>query len=359
MSASDAPRRRTVSRCIPETDRCTHVFDIAGYSLLKGLGAGKFIRSGTFAAGGREWCIRYKPDGETGEEDDGYVAVSLELMTRKSAEVRALFSFGLVDHATGLPSSVCTCQAPLVFKDAHDSWGFREFKKRSELEASDYIKDDRLVIECDVTVILGTPVSKSETVCDIQVPLPDLSDDLGKSLESGKRANLTFKVKGEVFHAHKFVLALRSPVFEAELYGPMKGTRKRIITVEDMQPDVFKALLHFIYTDSLPPMDDLDEAESQEMVKHLIVAADRYAMERMKLICESIICKRIDVDSVATTLALADQYHCNKLKDACIGFINSSDRMDLAASEGYEHLKRACPTVFIDIWEKAAKSCKK
>jgi len=170
-------------------------------------------------------------------------------------------------------------------------------------------------------------------------------------------SDVTFKVKGEAFHAHKFVLAFRSPVFEAELYGPMRGkSRRQNITVEDMEPDVFKALLHFIYTDSLPPLDNLDEVESQEMVKHLLVAADRYAMERMKLMCESILSKRIDVHSVATTLALADQHHCEKLKDACIGFINSLDKMDLVASNGYEHLKRACPAIFMDIWEKEAKS---
>lgn len=92
------------------------------------------------------------------------------------------------------------------------------------------------------------------------------------------------------------------------------------------------------------------------MVKHLLVAADRYAMERMKLMCESILSKRIDVHSVAATLALADQHHCEKLKDACIGFINSLDKMDLVASNGYEHLKRACPAIFMDIWEKEAKS---
>jgi len=167
----------------------------------------------------------------------------------------------------------------------------------------------------------------------------------------------TLKVKGEAFHAHKFVLAFRSPVFEAELYGPMWGkSRRQSITVEDMEPDVFKALLHFIYTDSLPPLVDLDEVESQEMVKPLLVAADRYAVERMKLMCESILSKRIDVHSVAATLALADQHHCEKLKDACIGFINSLDKMDLVASNGYEHLKRACPTVFMDIWVKEAKS---
>ncbi|KAF8689704.1 hypothetical protein HU200_041700 [Digitaria exilis] len=241
MAASQAPRRKTASRFEPETDRCTHVFDIAGYSLLKGLGAGKFIRSGTFLAGGREWCIRYKPDGDSRKEYQDYVGVSLELM--------------------------------------------------------------------------------------------------GKS---GKRADVTFKVKNANFRAHKFVLAMRSPVFEAELYGPMKGTRKRSITVEDMEPEVFELLLHFMYTDSLPPMDNLDEVESQDIVKHLLVAADR-----------------IDVDSVAPTLALAEQHHCNKLKDACIGFMNSSDRIDLVASKGYEHLKRAYPGIFMDLWEKAAKSRKK
>ncbi|CAO2189212.1 unnamed protein product [Urochloa humidicola] len=116
MAESEVPRQRTVSRCNPKTDRSTHAFDIASYNLLKGLGAGKFIQSGTFVAGGREWCIRYKPDGETGEEYDCYVGVSLELMTKKSAEVRALFSFSLVNHAIGLPSLVSTCQTPLVFR---------------------------------------------------------------------------------------------------------------------------------------------------------------------------------------------------------------------------------------------------
>ncbi|EES14743.1 BTB/POZ and MATH domain-containing protein 1 [Sorghum bicolor] len=356
MAASQGPRRKTVSRCIPETDQCTQVFDISGYSLLKGLGAGKFVESAAFVAGGRDWCIRFFPDGHAGEDLKDYVAVYLALVTN-SAEARALFEFRLVNPATGGSSSVYTCKTPMSFKAGGNqgAWGCRKLKKRSELEESVYLQNDRLVIQCDVTVIVGPPVITSEA--DIQVPPSDLTDTLGKYLESGKRSDVTFKVKGEAFHAHKFVLAFRSPVFEAEFYGPMRGkSRRQNITVEDMEPDVFKALLHFIYTDSLPPLDDLDEDESQEMDKHLLVAADRYAMERMKLMCESILTKRIDVHSVATTLALADQHHCEKLKEACIGFISSSDKMDLVASNGYEHLKRACPAIFMDIWENEAKS---
>ncbi|CAL5003181.1 unnamed protein product [Urochloa decumbens] len=221
-------------------------------------------------------------------------------------------------------------------------------------------EEDCLVIDCDVTVIKETQVVETATTIEIQVPPPDLLDGLGKLLESDEVADVTFTVKGEVFHAHKVMLAVRSPVFKAKLYGPMRGDKGRgHINVEDMEPYVFKALLHFIYKDSLPAMDELDGDEDGEMVKHLLVAADRYGVERLKLICESILSKRLDVESVAATLALADQYHCNKLKDACIDFINYSSRMDdVVSSQGYAHLKRACPTVFMDIFEKAAKSRK-
>lgn len=93
------------------------------------------------------------------------------------------------------------------------------------------------------------------------------------------------------------------------------------------------------------------------MVQHLLVAADRYAIERMKLMCEGILCKSLSAKTVATTLALADQHHCSKLKDACIEFMNSLDRMDdVVASKGYQHPKRACPAIFADIWERTTKT---
>ncbi|KAL6658900.1 hypothetical protein ACP70R_002940 [Stipagrostis hirtigluma subsp. patula] len=344
MAASQRPGKKMVSTCSPETDRCTLVFEIAGYSLHKDLAAGKFIRSATFAVGRHDWSIRYYPNGDNGEgSKDGHVSVFVELMS-KNIEVTALFDLRLVNQDTRLSHVLLNVVKPTVFGGVNPAWGAQDFKKKSEVEASPYLRDDRLVIECDITVIMGTPVSASRTVSDIPMPPSDLADDLGKLLNSKKWSDVTFMVKGEVFQAHKYVLAMRSPVFEAELYGPMK--------------EKGRALLHFIYTDNLPGMDDLEDDESEEMIKHLLVAADRYAMERMKSICESILCERLDAESVASTLALADQHHCSKLKDACIGFINSSDRImdDVVASQGYEHLKTACPTVIAEIWEKAIRS---
>ncbi|OEL30663.1 BTB/POZ and MATH domain-containing protein 1, partial [Dichanthelium oligosanthes] len=264
-----------VSRCNLEAEHGTLVFDIAGYSLLKGLGDGKFICSASFAVGGHDWSIRFYPNGDSAEDSKGYVSVYLELTSKTNGTgVMARFDMRLLNQATGVSKVLMTQLTPKLFEVKYSVWGIAKFKKISELEASQYLQDDRIVIECDVTVVLGTPVSTSETVCEIQVPRSDLADDLRKLLEAEERTDITFKVEEKVFHAHKFVLAMRSPVFKAELYEPMSHKGRRGITIEDMQPAVFKALLHFIYTDSLPAMDDLDEDENEGMVKHLLVAAD-------------------------------------------------------------------------------------
>ncbi|XP_004966739.1 BTB/POZ and MATH domain-containing protein 2-like [Setaria italica] len=148
---------------------------------------------------------------------------------------------------------------------------------------------------------------------EVKVPPSDLLDNLGKLIEGKKGADATFKVRDELFPAHKIVLAMRSPVFEAEFYGPVAKDMKQYFTIEDMQPDVFRAVLCFIYTDSMPSLEEFDASDIKEMVRHLLVAADRYAMERLKLICEDILCKSVSVEDVATSQALADMHHCHNL----------------------------------------------
>ncbi|KAF0925722.1 hypothetical protein E2562_017283 [Oryza meyeriana var. granulata] len=70
-----------------------------------------------------------------------------------------------------------------------------------------------------------------------------------------------------------------------------------------MEPAAFKAMLHFIYTDTMPELDDT------------------YGLDRLKLICEGKLSVGINVDMVATTLALAEQHGCSLLKAKCVDFI--------------------------------------
>jgi speckle-type POZ protein len=58
-------------------------------------------------------------------------------------------------------------------------------------------------------------------------------------------------------------------------------------------------------------------------MQHLLVAADRYGVDRLKLMCEEELCRGVDMQSVACTLAIAEQHQCVRLKDKCVRFIVS------------------------------------
>ncbi|OEL33336.1 BTB/POZ and MATH domain-containing protein 2 [Dichanthelium oligosanthes] len=360
------PGTRTASSSSPETARGTHAFKINRYSLHRDRGVGKFVRSATFAVGGYDWSIRFYPDGFNWSANHAdYVGVFLEFMSTR-AKARATFDFRLVDQATGESTVMASQGTPKPFfakagSDHGTTWG-SIIMKRSELEASTFLRNDCLLIECDITVIVNESRVEKAAIrpgFEVQVPPSNLSDNLKKLLEEKQGADVTFKVQDEVFPVHKIVLAMRSPVFNAELFGTMMGeknTGQCSIAIEDMHPDVFRALLHFIYTDTMPAMGELDDDDGKEMTKHLLVAADRYAMERLKLMCEAVLCKSLDVENVAVMTALADQHHCRALGDACAEFIASSNRIgNVVESQGYVHLKRVCPTVLVDMLERVTK----
>ena len=88
---------------------------------------------------------------------------------------------------------------------------------------------------------------------------------------------------------------------------------------------ILQALLHFMYWDVLPDMEELTGLNmkwaSTLMAQHLLAAADRYGLERLRLLCEAKLCEEVAINTVATTLALAEQHHCFQLKAVCLKFV--------------------------------------
>lgn len=90
-------------------------------------------------------------------------------------------------------------------------------------------------------------------------------------------------------------------------------------------------MLHFIYRDSLT--EEVESVSSSSsctspvsdtLTAKLLAAADRYGLERLRMMCESHLCKDISVNSVAEILALADRYHATELKDVCLRFASEN-----------------------------------
>ena len=142
---------------------------------------------------------------------------------------------------------------------------------------SGYLVNDSLTVQCTITVLKELPdiVVPANTEAPPPLPPSDLERHFGELWQGRHRgADVTFELEsGERFLAHKIILAARSPVFMAEFFGGMNERSSQ--SVEDMDADVFKVMLHFIYIDRAPKLDE--EAEmAMAMAQHLLAAADRY-----------------------------------------------------------------------------------
>ncbi|KAF8722845.1 hypothetical protein HU200_021975 [Digitaria exilis] len=276
-----------------------HLLKIEGYSRIRfAIHNGKHVESHPFRAVGHMWSIRCYPNGEC---PDTAEYISIYRVLKESL----VFSF--IDQVEKQkPSYIRTIKTSKYV--SHGSWGQKTFQ-------SGRLKDDCFTVRCDI-VVIGEPRTEATTFPGssfVVVPLPDSSQHFHAFLLGGKGADVRFLVTGESFDAHRCVLAARSPVFDALLFGPMKeGTNTgSCIRIQDMQPQT----------------EGQDKEVRVIMTQHLLEAVDRYCMERLKLICEERLCRYIDVSTVATSLALAEQHRCQGLKKACFEFLKQVGRL--------------------------------
>ncbi|WCJ23658.1 BTB-POZ and MATH domain 2 [Euphorbia peplus] len=362
-TTSSAPFSITTSTSRTETVNGWHEFKIGGYSLSKGMGIGKYIASETFVVGGYAWAVYFYPDGKSPEDNAAYVSLFIALAS-EGTDVRALFELSLIDQSGKEIHKVHTHfgraleSGPYTLKYRGSMWGYKRFFKRTQLESSDYLKDDTLLIRCCVGAVRSQ--TEGPKTYSITIPPSDIGRQFGKLLESGKRTDVNFEVGEEIFSAHKLVLAARSPVFRAQLFGPMKDQNTRCIRVEDIEAPVFKGLLHFIYWDAFPDVEELvglnSKWASTLMAQHLLAAADRYCLERLRLLCEAKLYDDVAINTVATTLALAEQHQCLKLKAVCLKFIAQPENLRaVMQTDGFSYLKESCPSVITELLQNVAK----
>ncbi|OAY83517.1 BTB/POZ and MATH domain-containing protein 3-like [Ananas comosus] len=345
------------SRSVFETVSGSHRYAVKGFSLAKGMGPGRFLSSGAFAVGGHEWAVYVYPDGKSPEDGAAYVSAFVALAS-EGTDVRALFELALVDqsgkgkHKVHSHFARALDAGPYTLKYRGSMWGYKRFYRRTSLETSDYLKDDCIILNCTVGVVRNRVNSPKHL--SISVPSPDLGHCLMDLLKSGIGSDIVFEVGDEMFRAHKLVLATRSPVFNAQFFGPIGNRHLNRVVVEDVEPLVFKAMLHFIYSDKFPSVHELTGPDSictsTIMVQHILVAADRYGLERLRLLCEAKLCEELTTDTVVTTLALADQHQCAQLKSACLKFMAARENLGVVMeTEAFDHLKETSPLLLSDL----------
>ncbi|XP_039778513.1 BTB/POZ and MATH domain-containing protein 2-like [Panicum virgatum] len=231
-------------------------------------------------------------------------------------------------------------------------------------------------VRCDITVLKETARDNAAAAAAaaryVAVPPPDMGRDLDRLLSSGEGADVAFEVGGETVAAHRSilaqwrsymstkegyaplsatVLAARSLALLAELFAPAPGAAV-CVWVEGVDVEVFWAVLRFVYKDTLPELEE-GGGEAAAMAPRLLAAADRYGLERLKLICKDRLCDDVDASTVGTALELAERHGCQGLKRACLDFLMAGSNLKAATATGdFEHLSNSCPSVLKELLDK-------
>jgi len=154
----------------------------------------------------------------------------------------------------------------------------------------------------------------------VLIPPSVLVDDLRKLINNQMFADVTFLVEGQPVYATRAHLASRSEHFRALLYGGMResSAASEPITLPDITHGVFLLLLEYIYTDQVGDI-------GSRLAVPLLIAAERFLLDRLKALCEDIIRKSISIDNVVQVMMTAKVHHADGLKDICMDFILTNE----------------------------------
>ncbi|KAG1682115.1 Protein roadkill [Nymphon striatum] len=125
----------------------------------------------------------------------------------------------------------------------------------------------------------------------------------------------------------------------------MEERKQNRVEITDVDHEVMKEMLRFIYTGKAPNLD--------KMADDLLAAADKYALDRLKVMCEEALCSNMTIDTAAEVLMLADLHSADQLKAQAIDFINTH-ATDVMETSGWKTMINKVPHLIAEAFRALA-----
>ena len=302
-------------------------------------GAG--LESNTFSANGDEinkWSIHCYPSGQS-EESRGFLSVFANLLDPQT-DLTANIEFSVENGMIGKFVSGSNTFSSSDYDQF--KFGFPVFLSHTDLlgNNSKYLKEGALTLQCKITYEVENNLSRAK-VPRRENPDWQITHYLRHLFDSGRMSDLIFLVGRKQFKAHKIIVA-RSTVFAAMFEIDGKVGSPASVNIEDCEPDIFEAMLRFLYTDEIQ--------ENEELAKKLLAIAQKYKLQLLKLKCEEILMKNISKVNCAEILSLADVHQAPSLKKDAMNFIRRNSR-EVIKTAGWQNLRQTQPQLGMDLFD--------
>ena len=136
----------------------------------------------------------------------------------------------------------------------------------------------------------------------------------------------------QVIPAHKFVLSISSPVFEAMFFGKLAETTDRAIELPDCEYESLLELFRYMYSDEV----NLNGSN----VMGVLYLAKKYMLPSLADKCIKYLQDNLDPSNVFSVLPFAQKFEEKILVDRCWKVI-SKQTEEAVKSEGFETIDRS------------------
>jgi len=126
-------------------------------------------------------------------------------------------------------------------------------------------------------------------------------------------ADLAIICQGMTIPANRVLLSARSEVFRAMFSHPTKEATSGKVEISDIEPQILEQMLCYVYTGFAPEVENIAE--------DLLLAANKYALEELKVECVRVLEGKLNTENVIEMLIVADQYDAQSLKEAALAFL--------------------------------------
>jgi len=147
---------------------------------------------------------------------------------------------------------------------------------------------------------------------------PQIESKMDLFFDAANKPDLTIKVANseKEFSAHKVILTERCKVFEDMFNSNTVENELNSIQIDDLDEDVFEALLFYIYSGHSPHISS--------MPRELLQAADKYGLENLKLLAEIELTKITDFNNVCELSNVAHTCNAKSLLEFTVKFVTDN-----------------------------------
>jgi len=284
----------------------------------------EFIVIGQYTDVATKWSVRVYPKGKK-DSEEGNICISLQNDSYVDVNARGLLM--IVNGENG--------KKIISLEDEYLRHGWKRENKNVSLADGYWLHGDNLIVIVEIVVFPCMVNSCLELCHDLTNAYTDKDPMV---------FDVTVKCGDATFECNKFMMTSRSPVFKSMFKSNMIESQTNIVNIVDLQPKVVKGMLQYIHTGICSDKHNISPQD-------LLVAADRYQLEKLKVSCQEKLIHSLAVDNCITTLILSDVYNATDLRDPALQFVSKNIKA-ISKSCDWKKELAAYPSLMADMIEK-------